>query len=67
MWRAKVDRLLDYAGGDTKFYAFMKKVDAHVSALVGVGVMDLADYDFGSAFEDGVSPKAAAKAAIAES
>lgn len=62
-----MDRLLDYAGGDAKFYAFMKKVDAHVTTLLGVSVMGLADYDFASAFEDGIGPKAAAKAAIRES
>lgn len=61
------NRLRDYAGDDPKFYAFMVKVDAHVDSIVGLSVMDLADYDFASAFEDGVSPKAAAKAAIKES
>lgn len=61
------DRLLDYVGGDPKFYAFMKKVDAAVNAKTGLSVMDLADYDFASAFEDGLSPKSVAKAVIDES
>lgn len=62
-----MDRLLDFAvdGGDPKFADFMRKVDAHVKALAGVSVMDLADFCFRDAFDDGVSPKSAAKAALA--
>ncbi len=61
-------RLREYAGdNDPRFLAYMVKVNAAVNRMMGVSVMDLADYDFSSAFEDGVSPGAAARAAIRES
>lgn len=43
-----------------KFVAWLDTVDAAVAGKLGVGIDDLPDWDFASAFEDGMSPRDAA-------
>ena len=50
----------------SKFAIWMAKVDRAVEAKVGLSARDLADCSYYDWFEDGVSPAAAAKMAIAE-
>lgn len=49
---------------DPKFAVWMAKVDAFISKKFGVDSSDLPDWNYLDAFEDGMSPSAAAKAAI---
>lgn len=48
------------------FEKWFGEVDVAVNALVGVSVHDLPDAPFVEWWEDGRSPKSAAKAAVAE-
>lgn len=47
------------------FYQWKNKVDAIVMAKVGLGVDDLPDWDFATAYDAGVSPRVAANRCIA--
>jgi hypothetical protein len=46
------------------FEEWYREVDLEVSALIGLGRDDLPDYCYRDAFDDGRSPRQAAKAAI---
>lgn len=47
------------------FEQWMAQVDAAVQRMTGCSAYDLADYLYADAFEDGIPPERAAKAAIA--
>jgi Family of unknown function (DUF5419) len=49
---------------DLEFGVWMVKVDDAVKTLAGISADDLADYCYRDAFEDGLSPKQAARRAI---
>ncbi len=50
---------------DAAFRAWMRKVDAYVQGITdGLSVDDLPDYAYRDAYEDGVSPIRAARAAV---
>lgn len=59
------ERAKEYAGADRLFAAWLSKVDAEVERRSGVSVFDLSDYCLRDAFDDGVSPSSAARAALA--
>lgn len=40
-----------------EFVSWLTRVDARVERVVGVGIDDLPDWDFASAFEDGLTPE----------
>ena len=46
------------------FEAWLKKVDEWCEKLAGLSYRDLSDVCYADMFEDGVSPKAAAKKAL---
>ena len=48
------------------FESWMARVDAATYRLVGMSVYDLPDVAFMDMYEDGLSPKSAARAAIRE-
>lgn len=59
----------DFSAGPMTFAAWMRQVDAFVDAItnnVGFTSEDFADWDFASAFEDGVEPRQAAIDMLAE-
>jgi len=59
------DKLFPKKGiNDSKFKAWMAKVDAIVFRKAGVGCDDLPDYCYLDAFEDGSSPNQTACAVI---
>lgn len=45
----------DYAGGNAEFAQWLAKADQVVTRRLGVGLFDLPDWDWLSAFEDGCS------------
>ena len=45
---------------------YIRKIDRILQVKCGFGSPDLADYDFASAFEDGVTPTAVAKQMLAD-
>ena len=47
-----------------KFNVWMARVDALIEKSTGLSSMDLPDYCYRDAFDDGASPGSAAKAAI---
>jgi len=49
---------------ECKFDTWMKAVDKHCVALCGLESADLPDYCYADAYDDGLTPKQAAKAAI---
>ena len=50
----------------SSFASWMKDIDNLLTAQIGLGVDDLADYDFSGAFEDEVDPEEVADNMIAE-
>ena len=48
------------------FEVWMEKVDDHIEAASGLTMEDLPDWHYYDAFDDGVSPKSAAEAALYE-
>lgn len=54
----------DYAGGNPDFAAWMDEVDQEVYRIAEIGVFDLEDYSFHSAWESGQSPEDAAVDAL---
>ena len=48
------------------FRNFMKAVDRECLILSGVGIYDIPDWDFASAFEDEQDPEEVAREALAE-
>ena len=46
------------------FERWMKLVDLYVSSMIGLSVYDLPDCCFGDWYEDGMSPKSAARKAV---
>jgi hypothetical protein len=61
-WNAMVARMKPAANAG--FDAWMAKVDAAIARKFGVDSNDLPDWNYLDAFEDGMAPAAAAKAAI---
>lgn len=47
-----------------EFSQWMRKVDALISASIGLGANDLEDHPYYDWYEDGVSPASAAKRVI---
>ncbi len=48
------------------FHAFMVLIDRWISRKCGMSLMDLPDYDYASAFEDGNDPRAIALEVLME-
>ena len=49
---------------DTRFAAWLRDVDNHVANMCGLGMNDLPDVCYADWFEDGMSPRAAARKAV---
>lgn len=56
--------MLEYADGDERFALWLLIADAGMSKTVGVGIFDLADYDWVSAYGSGDSPRQAVRDAL---
>jgi hypothetical protein len=56
--------IMDYAGGDVRFGVWLRLVDARLGKSLGIGHRDLSDWTWRDAFDDGLSPKEAAVAAL---
>lgn len=62
-WNAMISRMKAPAANPA-YDKWMAKVDAFIARKFGVDSNDLPDWNYLDAFEDGMSPSAAAKAAI---
>jgi hypothetical protein len=56
--------MIDYCGGDLRFAVWLWTVDRVLLAAVGLGSSDLEDWTYRDAFDDGVRPGEAARAAL---
>lgn len=57
--------LLEYANGDKKFAAWLGRADRRISRR-GISLLDLADRDWRSAYDDGFDPSDEADDALEE-
>lgn len=60
------DELLEYAGGDEKFAAWLKKVDSAISRTVGLNLLDLPDFPYRDEFDAGADPREVAARVLEE-
>jgi len=49
---------------ETKFEMWIREVDSEVAKILGMGASDLPDQNYRDLYEDGFSPKEAARAAV---
>jgi hypothetical protein len=57
--------ILEYAGGDEEFASYLDEANRLCERrLGGLGILDLPDYCWRDAYDDGVSPREALRAAL---
>lgn len=49
---------------EINFDDWMDQVDAEIASLCGMGASDIEDYGYWDAWDDGISPKSAARDAL---
>ena len=54
----------DARSEETRFQDWLRRVDSAIQAKCGLGMLDLDDYSYRDAFEDGRSPGSVARSAI---
>ena len=55
---------VEFEAGPLTFRQWMAEVDSELNRIIGLGHMDIADWDYRCAFEDGTEPATAAREAL---